>query len=699
MPVTADQRQVDHSPVSPLVVTPAGDRYEQEAERLAKQTVELLQSSASAQAGQELRGPRKQESAPQRPGLAGPARERLRGSIQRVSQPPAGGGLSVAPNVAAQIQHARGDGQPLPEHVRARMEQALGADFSAVRIHTGAGAHSLNRSLQARAFTIGQDIFFGRGEYNPASASGQEIIAHELVHSRHQEQGADVIQLARLVHIAWDAPAIRVPATVPDADVQKWNYAHQTVRQVEIERPESWSAPTKQVVRDPAYDTDYKSLGYTTKTSGKVLEIADFDIRHEIAWDMLSKFIRQGLAGKTPQECQQWLQYQEVECADTAQSTIERAADGLAKRLYEDTGNLWYGEGELNQEIGRVFPHVRNLIKSVWRSSNPIYTVNPGEKIKWLPELGKDPASMGSPKNITITGGGTYTLWQTSSSSKDSVMITDVAGTPILKAGALLHDTATGQIFQVSRKFDPEAYNQLASGKGGERTTLRTALAKAGGLIGPSASALYTPVAKPQELKLTDKPSSVGEYSTPEAIYYSGKVTSGKKKAQDTYYKRYRALEEMQVDFFRTLYDPQPKTQPVRAKRAKIETPSVDITDRVKFEKDLEKHKINEPARKELKRAREEVEKINAKSKKTKNDLNELAQKQQDYTEQFQSQVRAIAPIPRQHIQRVLVPLPAPLKKHFRRKKKDRSLFLKNALGRKPGKYSSPSVLTKAGLK
>ncbi len=94
----------------------------------------------------------------------------------------ADGAGEVQPAVEASIQRARGGGQALDSGVRARMEPAFGADFSGVRVHTGGEADSLNRSLSARAFTTGQDIFFRQGEYSPGTTSGQELLAHELTH-------------------------------------------------------------------------------------------------------------------------------------------------------------------------------------------------------------------------------------------------------------------------------------------------------------------------------------------------------------------------------------------------------------------------------------------------------------------------------------------------------------------------------------
>jgi hypothetical protein len=70
------------------------------------------------------------------------------------------------------------------------MEGAFGADFSGVKVHTDSKSHELNQSIQARAFTTGQDIFFRQGEYNPGSRPGQELLAHELTHVVQQNGSA-----------------------------------------------------------------------------------------------------------------------------------------------------------------------------------------------------------------------------------------------------------------------------------------------------------------------------------------------------------------------------------------------------------------------------------------------------------------------------------------------------------------------------
>jgi hypothetical protein len=70
------------------------------------------------------------------------------------------------------------------------MGSTLGHDFSGVRVHTSPEAADLNTQLSAKAFTTGEDIFFGGGAYDPGSSGGQELLAHELTHVVQQGSGA-----------------------------------------------------------------------------------------------------------------------------------------------------------------------------------------------------------------------------------------------------------------------------------------------------------------------------------------------------------------------------------------------------------------------------------------------------------------------------------------------------------------------------
>ncbi|MGI5154097.1 eCIS core domain-containing protein [Microbispora sp. CA-102843] len=172
-----------------LVVGPPRDRYEREADRVAQAVV---------------RGTT-------RPGMVGA--QSVGGPSSNAPVRAAGG--SVAPGLQQDIQQARGHGQSLPEHVRVPMEQALGVDFTDVRLHTDSEADHLSRSLGARAFTSGRDIFLRRGQTDLTGPAGRELIAHELTHVVQQGSGGageGVIQRwytdedprrAQLSHEAW----------------------------------------------------------------------------------------------------------------------------------------------------------------------------------------------------------------------------------------------------------------------------------------------------------------------------------------------------------------------------------------------------------------------------------------------------------------------------------------------------------------
>lgn len=80
------------------------------------------------------------------------------------------------------IQSRLGAGKPLEGSLRGRMEGAFGYDFSQVRLHTDSSAGSLANNLDARAFTLGQHVAFGPGEYQPGTLLGDALIAHELAH-------------------------------------------------------------------------------------------------------------------------------------------------------------------------------------------------------------------------------------------------------------------------------------------------------------------------------------------------------------------------------------------------------------------------------------------------------------------------------------------------------------------------------------
>lgn len=99
----------------------------------------------------------------------------------------------IDPNLESGLSNL-GGGQPLSKSARSFFEPRFGQSFSDVRIHTGADANRAAKSINARAYTLGNNIAFASGEYNSSSASGRGLIAHELTHTLQQAAGAKSVQ-------------------------------------------------------------------------------------------------------------------------------------------------------------------------------------------------------------------------------------------------------------------------------------------------------------------------------------------------------------------------------------------------------------------------------------------------------------------------------------------------------------------------
>jgi hypothetical protein len=96
----------------------------------------------------------------------------------------------VTPDIEADIAALNGNGSPLPNSTRNYFEPRFGADFSQVRVHTGTQAAETAKSLNAKAFTVGNNIVFSQGQFAPNSHEGQRLMGHELTHVVQQNSPA-----------------------------------------------------------------------------------------------------------------------------------------------------------------------------------------------------------------------------------------------------------------------------------------------------------------------------------------------------------------------------------------------------------------------------------------------------------------------------------------------------------------------------
>ena len=130
----------------------------------------------------------------------------------------AAGPSTVPAGIATGINQAMtSGGTPLPTSVRATFEHRFGHDLAGVRVHTDGLAAEATTALGAKAFTIGEHVFFGAGEYQPGSRLGQWLIAHELAHVVQQ---APPGQVRRRPIITWEIAGTRFYRTRNGDDIE-----------------------------------------------------------------------------------------------------------------------------------------------------------------------------------------------------------------------------------------------------------------------------------------------------------------------------------------------------------------------------------------------------------------------------------------------------------------------------------------------
>jgi hypothetical protein len=192
-----------HALQAKLTVNQAGDQYEQEADRVAEQVMRMpdsgLRTPAIAPAAQKLQRKCACGGSGDSGGSCSECAEKK--ELQRsadTSSP-----VPEAPPIVSEV--IRSPGQPLDAATRAFMEPRFGYDFSRTRVHVGGQAAQSASAVNARAFTVGERLVFGEGQYQPHAASGRQLIAHELAHVVQQSQ-ARALPPQRAIGGSPDAP-------------------------------------------------------------------------------------------------------------------------------------------------------------------------------------------------------------------------------------------------------------------------------------------------------------------------------------------------------------------------------------------------------------------------------------------------------------------------------------------------------------
>jgi hypothetical protein len=243
-----------------LTIGEPGDQYEQEADKVAAEVVQKMNAPEVPPITAPPRGDGEDKSIQRKPLIpiiaSMPA---PREDIYRKGQLKAPNVPDLQADFEKQLNQARGGGRPLDAAFRAKIEPAMGADFGGVRVHTDSSADQMSQSIQAKAFTTGQDVFFRQGAYDPGSRGGQELIAHELTHVVQQSGG--MVQ-RNLILRTIDMTEAEVIKPGPPATLKKdnWYYKIFAEKAQAQEIYNQWNTVEKQGIPVPEYqvkEVDY----------------------------------------------------------------------------------------------------------------------------------------------------------------------------------------------------------------------------------------------------------------------------------------------------------------------------------------------------------------------------------------------------------------------------------------------------------
>ena len=172
-----------------------------------------------------------------------------------------GEGIALPSQFGDQLASLQGHGSHLDGDLKNMMESGFGRNFSSVRLHNDSAAAEMSSSISARAFTVGNDIYFNQGQYNPHTKEGQRLIAHELAH---------VAQGTNMVHRKKDPNASYEPTTLEE----KRAYVRYYSTGESLKLPKSQLAKEYEEGKDYDYDTYSMNVEAFIDKSKKTIDAA-----------------------------------------------------------------------------------------------------------------------------------------------------------------------------------------------------------------------------------------------------------------------------------------------------------------------------------------------------------------------------------------------------------------------------------------
>ncbi len=259
---------------------------------------------------------------------------------------------------------ASGSGAPLRDDLRERFEASLGADLSAVRVHTSGASAEASTAVGAKAYTVGNDVHFGAGQYRPDDPFGLHLLAHEVAHT--QQQAGATPQRQHQLEVSTPGDALEheadraADAMVAGQRASITGGGQPVARKICGEIVESWPT-TEESAWNDSYDERYKKTRPrgdsaqqafdAQRASGKVKSASSQSatakkVKPQITSEQLHRIISAGgekaAADKIAPMAGGISSAFETMMIDTAQAQ----ADYLAHMAGETGGNLEEKEGE-----------------------------------------------------------------------------------------------------------------------------------------------------------------------------------------------------------------------------------------------------------------------------------------------------------------------------------------------------------------
>ena len=266
------------------------------------------------------------------------------GHVQRVTdyiQALQEGGHSdgqVSDDIEQTIARKRKTGKQLERGTRSHMESLLGRDFGDVSIHTDSAADSLAKALQAKAFTVGSDVFFHEGAYQPGSISGKKLLGHELTHVAQQDK----------------TTALRVPSLQMSPAPQSWRERAKNARSLLKTNEGKAKTLYKQLILEAAQKAAVpETLPRLTPT------LNDIDVRFRLDATAAQKA---SLVKIHPGNFWRWIQYGSNVIKDNEAFTISSIEHELEHcKDSHDAYKAWEQAGKPDPWLKFENQHVKNL--------------------------------------------------------------------------------------------------------------------------------------------------------------------------------------------------------------------------------------------------------------------------------------------------------------------------------------------------